>query len=447
MRRAFTLLDRQRARVRVRVPVTARVETDVAAASVRTPLPPARDIRLAPLLARIDDLGTWLRTETGPDKNARNEYFEFPLERGPTILPGHYRNDATLLVARHARTHMLYSGREVSTLWPLQVDADTFQTGTLFRVVGERQDRLIAVGVPTEECRQRASLDEQAAAIAAYHALRRGGRVALSGALGEWAERVAQQRIEIWGPASAPRVGRDAEIVARVAPGLAGVGIGSEWYYEPFQIGDYHRCKLTSVPLYDAPDVPHETVLLNRRRVRDIRIAAAPQRHNLVTRWLDVYLVGAGWWSTILYFPTLRQFSLRAGFWPEIWRPSGAPVDQATVGVAMSTRISRTLAYASAIREGAALGSFFFLVGRVQGEYKIYQRSLDARALCGVIDVDARHSGSPPERYYAWRRVSIPRDRVPLDNNGLHTQEVQPWTPYYFHESSRWHTTTRGELI
>lgn len=302
-----------------------------------------------------------------------------------------------------------------------------------------------------------------------------------------WPKMIGTYLTEPWDTNIAENIFNEGQLRKGVEPGLYSITCNSE-IFEHFSMADQHRysCKKvhfreeiiddfpTLVPVWptaESPDAAPPLFGFNTEHSVRADIFLVPQIHRYVTRWLAVYVLIAWFIIVLLYYPTVRSFGLRAGFYPNYYVPAGNPDFNEFVGIEQSDRISKTNTYAAAIVSDAnfvdelsfagRVGTF--LIGRIQGEYKIYLRHFEPKYLCAVIRVhrpiynefsfggivseqfSAEMKWFTRDLYCVFRKSRIERTILPaIELNGLFTQEVFPWIPNYFESSARHHTDRPG---
>jgi hypothetical protein len=377
-----------------------------------------------------------------------DEYDEHPMEGSP-ILDGHLiRRNREIMLGLRGQTALRYGGGTVENQYPLQTDAQSARTNTTLILESEpdRRTSLAAVAPGSSVWLPPADVADQRESIERLTLERtEEGTAGTEGFRGDGLERWARGLDEVerreWGTTTAVRIGREGRAVFRVPEAPAYLSVASEWAYEPWRsTSDYI---FTEGLLPTSDEVAPPALGVNRRSAVRVELLAAPQVHRVVFRWVAAYMLLAGWWLTILYFPTVRAMSLRSPFWPAFWTPAGRVSGNGFVDHDYSQRIARTQTYAEAIRSDTRPGGLFYFLGRFGGRFGVYYRDLDRHALCAEWRQTWPDGTRRELRVFRRNRIARPNDLlhvaglyVPGEITAYTGPEFEPGHPLFAHEIS-----------
>lgn len=232
---------------------------------------------------------------------------------------------------------------------------------------------------------------------------------------------LAAESLESWDAQSRTRTGTDGTIVARLTDGRWTVAVESVRSFYSFDTGDETNYAVTDAPAFERSEASRPAVLFGDRQATSVDIWLVPQLHQWRLDWITRYLFISIYGSfQVVESPNTGAFMSRLPFYPV--RYSMTLVGSAVQAASISSAIVRTTTYAQMIagdvaRQYVTPFSAFLLDGRVNGEWKIYQREVAVGQLVGVLDY--RYQDGPPLRRYIWRRTLDARAFTLLDSGAL----------------------------
>ncbi|MCC6793005.1 MAG: hypothetical protein IT336_15055, partial [Thermomicrobiales bacterium] len=309
--------------------------------------------------------------------------------------------------------YTMQNGQTVPSTYPLQVDAETAKANVVLSVAGPRGRAEAAVSIGAPHWHGPETVADQRDSIARLRAVS-SPEIANDG-LDRWENALDDEQRLVPSPAQAWRWGKPGRAVLRTAPQAAQLRLRSAWCYEPFTIGDRLYICTEGANWLSKELVPPLARLSSRRALR-VDITAAPQLQDVRFSWLAMYLVTAGSWAYILYVPTVRTMTMRTMQFPRVFSPAPVPTARVSVSHDQSQRIIRTQTYAAALLSDVLYNPFMNLIGRIQGRFGVYQRSLQAGALCAIVSF--RYGGFS-RAINVFRRQEIVRPHLLLQVDGL----------------------------
>lgn len=301
------------------------------------------------------------------------------------------------------------SGRRIESTVRLQSASDETD-GTLTTLVlgGRRFDLLAATDTWCE-------MAPQADRLAALSTLPPSQSITAAIAAVE-----AESR-ESWDAESRSRTGTDGTIVAHLTDGRYRLAVESVRSFYSFDTADSVNFKSTEDPAFERPDAPAMSVAYGDSQSTSVDVWLVPQMHqwrlDWTARYLFINIFGA---FEVVSIANTGAFLSRLPFYPV--RYSMTLIGSAVQAASVSRALARTQTYATMIlndirRQSISPFGVLLLDGRVNGEWRIFQREVRQGQLVGVLRY--RYQGGPPIVRYVWRRTTDAREFTLLDNGSL----------------------------